>query len=89
MIYVNLGNLWRIEDVYYHATCEKSNAHKNGRNQHNANILIGDSESSDESEIELKWMNSQRPKFSVSMTDSFVESILDLKEWLKSPWEEL
>ena len=30
------------------------NAHKNGRNQHNANILVGDSESSDESEIELK-----------------------------------
>ena len=36
-----------------------------------------------------KEVNSQRPKFSVSMTDSFVESILDLKEWLKSPWEEL
>ena len=33
-----------------------NNAHKNGRNQHNANILVGDSESSDESEIELKWI---------------------------------
>ena len=37
------------------------NAHKNGRNQHNANILVGDSESSDESEIELLEVNSQRP----------------------------
>ena len=29
---------------------------------------------------------SERPRFSVSNSESFIEQILDLREWLKSPW---
>ena len=29
---------------------------------------------------------SMRPKFSVAVPDSFVERIIDLREWLKNPW---
>ena len=83
----------------YHATVKSLNAHKkvcldkkSGRKQgHQATLLI-DGESSDEefeSENEQFEANSKRPKFSVAMPDSFVEKILDLKEWLKSPWEEV
>ena len=46
--------------------------------------------SSDEADevSEPEEIESLRPKFSVAVADSFVERILDLKEWLKSPWSE-
>ena len=50
--------------------------------------------SSDEAESDddgcglLQDIESVRPRFSVAVADSFVERILDIKEWLKSPWSE-
>ena len=44
--------------------------------------------SDDDEGLDPEEIESMRPKFSVAVADSFVEKILDLKEWLRSPWSE-
>ena len=36
--------------------------------------------------IQLSIRQSERPQFSVTVPGEFVEQILNIKEWLKSPW---
>ena len=54
-------------------------------------VVTLNSVSSDEAESEEEEdisgdIVSMRPKFSVAVPDSFVDTILDLKEWLRNPW---
>ena len=55
----------------------------------NLNSVSSDEAETDDDGSDLVLeLESMRPRFSVAFPDSFVESILDLKEWLKSPWSE-
>ena len=87
----------------YHATVKSLTAHKKvcSKKKHKKTsqavsvFLTTESSSSDSSDNEsiLDQENLEivavRPKFSVIVADSFVEKIVDLKEWLKTPWEEV
>ena len=50
-------------------------------------IVLTDDEDNDDDEIQE--LVSSRPKFSITYPDTFVERILNLKEWIKSPWAEI
>ena len=52
-------------------------------------VSSDEAETEDEEEDEYAMpedLVSMRPNFSVSIPDSFVERIIDLREWLKNPW---
>ena len=50
-------------------------------------IVLTDDEDNEDDEI--PELVSSRPKFSITYPDTFVERILNLKEWIKSPWAEI
>ena len=49
-------------------------------------VVLTDDDDDDNDEIQD--LVSLRPKFSITYPDTFVERILNLKEWIKSPWAE-
>ena len=87
----------------YHANVKSLTAHKKvcSKKKHKKTsqavsvFLTDESSSSDSSDNEsiLDQENLEivvvRPTFSVIVADSLVEKIVDLKEWLKTPWEEV
>ena len=51
-------------------------------------VVLTDDDDVDDDNDEIQDLVSLRPKFSITYPDTFVERILNLKEWIKSPWAE-